>query len=115
MAAGNSRGISLMEPLSTKKSRRDRNMRKSSMNEVMESQIWEKFPEDLFKVVLARLPIATIISFRTVCHQWNNLITSQSFSQHRAQVSQANPWFYTTFRDNNYKATLQRNIYKAFV
>ncbi|KAK2453563.1 F-box only protein [Trifolium repens] len=102
-----------MEPLSTKKSRRDRNMRKSSMNEVMEPQIWEKFPQDLFKVVLARLPIATVIRFRTVCHQWNNLITSQSFSQYCAQVSQANPLFYTTFSDKNYKATLQNNSYKA--
>ncbi|KAK2399667.1 Galactose oxidase/kelch repeat superfamily protein [Trifolium repens] len=104
-----------MEPISTKKSRRDRrNMGKSSrvscMNEEMKPQIWEKFPEDLFEHVLVRLPIVIIIRFRTVCQQWNNLITSQSFSQYRAQVSQANPWFYTTFRDNNY---LQRNIYKA--
>ncbi|KAK2399664.1 F-box only protein [Trifolium repens] len=107
-----------MEPISTKKSRRDRrNMGKSSrvscMNEEMKPQIWEKFPEDLFEHVLVRLPIVIIIRFRTVCQQWNTLITSQSFSQYCAQVSQANPWFYTTFRDFSYKATPQNNSYKA--
>jgi hypothetical protein len=85
------------------KSERDRNMRKSSV-EVMKPQIWEKFPEDLFELVLARLPIATIIRFRTVCQQWNNLITSQSFSQFSTQVSQENPLFYTTFGDYDYEA-----------
>ncbi|GAU20427.1 hypothetical protein TSUD_12460 [Trifolium subterraneum] len=117
MAAGNSGGFSLMEPLSTKRSRRDRNMGKSSrvsyMTEVMNPQIWGKFPEDLFKVVLARLPIAIVIRFRTVCHQWNNLITSQSFSQYCAQVVQANPWFYLTFGDRSYKGTRQKNHYHA--
>ncbi|XP_045803588.1 F-box only protein 6-like isoform X1 [Trifolium pratense] len=105
MAAGNFGSFSLMEPLSTKKSRRDRNMKESSrvsyMTEVMEPQIWKSFPEDLFEHVLARLPIATIIRFRVVCQQWNNLITSQGFSQHSCvQVSQAIPWFYITFEDN---------------
>jgi hypothetical protein len=86
-----------------KLSRRDRNMKKlssvSNMTEVTEPKIWETFPEDLLEHVLARLPIATIICFRSVCQQWNNLITSQSFSQHCVQVSQANPWFYTNSED----------------
>ncbi|KAK2453561.1 F-box only protein [Trifolium repens] len=107
-----------MEPISTKRSRRDTNMRKSSrlssnMTQVMKPQIWEKFPEDLFKDVLARLPFATVIRFRTVCHQWNNLITSQSFSHYRAQVSQSNPWFFLAFEDVTYNATLPKNNYKA--
>ncbi|WJX16821.1 hypothetical protein P8452_06809 [Trifolium repens] len=106
MEAGNFGGFSLMEPISTKKSRREMNMKKLSrvsyLTEVMEPQIWENFPEDLFKDVLARLPFATVIRFRTVCHQWNNLITSQSFSQQCVQVSQANPWFYIN-SENNYK------------
>ncbi|MCH99143.1 F-box only protein 6-like, partial [Trifolium medium] len=79
------------------------------MTEVMEPQIWENFPEDLFEHVLARLPIATIIRFRAVCQQWNNLITSQSFSQHCVQVSQANPWFYTASQD------YYRAMYDPFV
>ncbi|KAK2453556.1 hypothetical protein QL285_001232 [Trifolium repens] len=99
------------------RSRRDRKMRKSSrlsyMTQVMKSQIWEKFPEDLFKDVLARLPFASVIRFRTVCHQWNNLITSQSFSHYCAQVSQANPWFYLIFGDSKYNATFQKNNTKA--
>nr|ADD09574.1 F-box family protein [Trifolium repens] len=105
MAAENFGGFSLMECISTKRSRRDRNI-------IMKPQIWENFPEDLFKVVLARLPIATVIRFRIVCHQWNNLITSQSFSQYHAQVSQANPWFYLALGDASYKVTLQKINYK---
>ncbi|GAU20425.1 hypothetical protein TSUD_12440 [Trifolium subterraneum] len=108
MAAGNSSGFNFMEPLSTKRPRVS-----SYVIEVMEPQIWENFPEDLFKDVLARLPFATIICFRTVCHQWNNLITCQSFSQNRAQVSHTNPWFYLTFRDDSYNVTFQKNNYKA--
>ena len=94
-------------PLCSRKSRRNRNRRKSSrvsnMTDTMNPKIWEKFPEDLFEVVLARLPIASIICFRTVCRKWNNLIVSQRFSQLSAQVSQVYPWFYTTFGDNNYE------------
>jgi hypothetical protein len=74
----------------------------SNMTEVIEPKIWETFPEDLLEHVLARLPIATIICLRSVCQQWNNLITSQSFSQQCVQVSQANPWFYIN-SENNYK------------
>jgi len=78
--------------------------RVSYMTEVMKPEIWEKFPEDLFDIVLARLPIAKIICFRTVCRQWNNLITSQRFSRHCAQFSQVNPWFYITYGyEDNYK------------
>ncbi|WJX10398.1 hypothetical protein P8452_01128 [Trifolium repens] len=116
--SGNFGGFTLMEPISTKRSRRDTNMRKSSrlssnMTQVMKPQIWKKFPEDLFKDVLARLPFVTVIRFRTICHQWNNLITSQSFSHYRAQVSQSNPWFFLAFEDVTYNATLPKNNYKA--
>ena len=79
-------------------------MRKSSrvsnMTDAMKPQIWKNFPEDLLELVFARLPIATLICFRIVCRQWNNMIISQRFSQLCAQVSQVYPWFYTTFGDN---------------
>ncbi|MCH99835.1 F-box only protein 6-like, partial [Trifolium medium] len=103
-----------MEPLSTKKFRRDRNIGKSStlssITGVMKPQIWKKNPEDIFEVVLARLPLAAIFCFRIVCRQWNNLLGSQSFSQHCTQVSEANPWFYATFGNNNYGAIYDPSI-----
>jgi len=87
-----------MEPLCTKKPQIGRSMGKSStmssMNEVI-------IPEDLLQYVFARLPFAIILCFRTVC-QWNNLLIS--FFQHCTKVPQANPWFYITFGNNNYKA-----------
>ncbi|CAJ1938815.1 unnamed protein product, partial [Sphenostylis stenocarpa] len=101
MAAGKSGSFRMMEPLkhASKKSRRDRSRGKSSgrssSDEAMEQQIWKDLPEDLLEPVIARLPIATFFRFRTVCQRWNSLLTSQSFSRHYAQVTQANPWFYT--------------------
>lgn len=102
MTAGKSASFSTMDLVkhpSTKKCRRDRSKEKSSkrssVTEAMEEQIWKDFPEDLFEAVIARLPIATFFRFRSVCRRWNSLLASESFSQHCAQVPQANPWFYT--------------------
>ncbi|KAI4343400.1 hypothetical protein L6164_010752 [Bauhinia variegata] len=107
MAAGKSGSFRMLEPLKpppTKKSRRDRSRGKSSevpcTTEVMEQEIWKDFPADLFEAVIARLPIATFFRFRSVCRGWNSLLTSQSFSQHCAEVPQVNPWFYTITHEN---------------
>ncbi|XP_031497088.1 F-box only protein 6-like [Nymphaea colorata] len=82
----------------SKKSRRE-----SKNHEiVMEEDIWREFPEDLFEVVSARLPIASFFRFRAVCRKWNSLLSSHSFSQECAQVEQPHPWFYTiTHEDTN--------------
>jgi hypothetical protein len=83
-----------IEPIFTKKPQRDSNIGKSSrlssITEDMKPQIWENFPKDIFEVVLARLPLATIFRFRIVCRQWHNLLSSQSFYWHFTQVLQAN-------------------------
>eukprot|EP00258_Populus_trichocarpa_P037701 XP_024453720.1 F-box only protein 6 isoform X3 [Populus trichocarpa] len=107
MAAGKSRRFKMLEPgkpPASKKPRKERNRGKSlgttSSNEVMQQEIWKEFPEDLFEAVIARLPIATFFRFRSVCQKWNSLLDSQSFSQHCAQVPQANPWFYTITHEN---------------
>ncbi|KAL5762445.1 hypothetical protein ACOSP7_018709 [Xanthoceras sorbifolium] len=107
MAAGKSGSCKMLEPLKpppTKKSRKERNRGKlpgaTSTAEVMEQEIWKEFPEDLFEAVIARLPVATFFRFRSVCRKWNSLLTSQSFSQHCAQVPQAKPWFYTITHEN---------------
>ncbi|KAF3778003.1 F-box only protein 6 [Nymphaea thermarum] len=82
----------------SKKSRRE-----SKNHEIdMEEDIWREFPEDLFEVVSARLPIASFFRFRAVCRKWNSLLSSHSFSQECAQVEQPHPWFYTiTHEDTN--------------
>ncbi|GMH20379.1 hypothetical protein Nepgr_022220 [Nepenthes gracilis] len=67
---------------------------------VMQQQIWEEFPEDLLEAVIARVPVATFFRFRSVCRKWNSLLSSNSFSQHCAQVPQAQPWFYTITHEN---------------
>lgn len=107
MAAGKSGSFKMVEsykPPPLKKPRKERNRGKlpgtTSTTEVMEQEIWKEFPEDLFEAVIARLPIATFFRFRSVCRKWNSLLDSQSFSQHCAQVSQANPWFYTITHEN---------------
>ncbi|XP_042501632.1 F-box only protein 6-like [Macadamia integrifolia] len=85
------------KPPPTKKSRRER-----SSNEIMEEHIWKEFPEDLFEAVIARLPIAIFFQFRSVCRKWNSLLSSNSFSQHCAEVPQSHPWFYTITHENEY-------------
>ncbi|KAJ4973546.1 hypothetical protein NE237_006720 [Protea cynaroides] len=95
------------KPPPTKKSRRERNREKklcyiAGSDEVMEEQIWKEFPEDLFEAVIARLPIATIFQFRSVCRKWNSLLASNSFSEHYAEVPQGHPWFYTITHEHEY-------------
>ncbi|XP_073037151.1 F-box only protein 6-like isoform X1 [Primulina eburnea] len=107
MTAGKSENLKMMEPGKpppTKKPRKERNRGKAtamtSSAESMEQTIWKEFPEDLFEVVISRLPIATFFRFRSVCQKWNSLLTSQSFSHQCAQVEQAQPWFYTITHEN---------------
>ncbi|KZV28194.1 F-box only protein 6-like [Dorcoceras hygrometricum] len=107
MTAGKSENLKMMEPGKpppTKRSRKERNRGKAtamtSSSGSMEETIWKEFPEDLFEVVIARLPIETFFRFRSVCQKWNSLLTSQSFSYQCTQVEQAQPWFYTITHEN---------------
>ncbi|XP_075484590.1 F-box only protein 6-like [Primulina tabacum] len=107
MTVGKSENLKMMEPGKpppTKKARKERNRGKStattSSTESMDQTIWKELPEDLFEVVIARLPIATFFRFRSVCQKWNSLLTSQSFSHQCTQVEQAQPWFYTITHEN---------------
>ncbi|WCJ38780.1 Galactose oxidase/kelch repeat superfamily protein [Euphorbia peplus] len=117
MAAGNSGSFKMLEPPKappSKKSRKERNRGKlTGATEAMDEEIWKEFPEDLFEAVIARLPIATFFRLRTVCQRWNSLLNSESFSQHCAEVPQANPWFYTiTHEDINSGAMYDPSLKK---
>ncbi|RZC59735.1 hypothetical protein C5167_007034 [Papaver somniferum] len=74
---------------------RDKMPEPASLTEIMEHRIWKEFPEDLFEAVIARLPVATIFRFRSVCRKWNLLVDSPSFSRRYSEVPKENPWFYT--------------------
>ncbi|CAN1313542.1 F-box only protein 6 [Linum perenne] len=107
MESGKSESFTMLEPSNpppTKKCRKERSRGKfpcsTSTTEVMEAEIWKDFPEDLFEAVIARLPVATVFRFRSVCQKWNSLLNSESFSQHCAQIPQSNPWFYTITHEN---------------
>ncbi|KAL5717550.1 F-box only protein 6 [Ranunculus cassubicifolius] len=93
------------KPPPAKKPRRERNRGKlirktDSCSEVMDHQIWKELPDDLFEAVVARVPTATLFRFRSVCHKWNSLLTSQSFSHQCSQLPQGYPWFYTITHEN---------------
>ncbi|KAD2393708.1 hypothetical protein E3N88_40685 [Mikania micrantha] len=97
----------MIEPeidLPTKRARKDRTRGKLTetfaSNETMDSEIWKEFPKDLYETVIARLPVATFFRFRSVCQKWNSLLTSNSFSVQCAQVTRAQPWFYTRTHEN---------------
>lgn len=88
----------------SKRARKERIPRKLTENtntvENMEQSVWKEFPEDLFEVLVARLPVTTFFRFRSVCKKWNSMLTSQSFRRQCADVPQAQPWFYTITREN---------------
>ncbi|XP_047320604.1 F-box only protein 6-like [Impatiens glandulifera] len=83
---------------SRRKSRRNKLIICSS-NEML-PKIWEKFPEDLFEVVGARLPTSTFFRFLCVSRKWNSMLTSHSFRDQYAQIPISQPWFYTITHDN---------------
>ncbi|CAM6056290.1 unnamed protein product [Sphagnum tenellum] len=42
---------------------------------------WSDLPEDVMCRVLARLPVRKLVQVRTVCKQWNSIITSSCFEE----------------------------------
>jgi len=66
----------------------------------MQQEIWKEFPEDLFETVIARLPVAAIFRFRTVCRKWSSLLGSDSFSHQYYEAPHGLPWFYTITHEN---------------
>ena len=42
----------------------------------MEAEIWQRLPEELLFMILARLPIRVLGKMRSVCKQWNSLLSS---------------------------------------
>lgn len=71
----------------------------SDSNETME-EIWRYFPEDLYEAVVAKLPIAAFFRFRSVCQNWNSLLTSDGFTSQCSQFRPPQPWFYTITHSN---------------
>lgn len=47
----------------------------------MEAEIWQWLPEDLLCVILARLPMRVLAKMRTVCKEWNYLLSSRDALQ----------------------------------
>jgi len=47
----------------------------------MEAELWQRLPEELLCMVLARLPTRVLGKMRTVCKQWNYLLSSRDALQ----------------------------------
>lgn len=56
----------------------------------MDVNIWKEYPEELMEVVVARLPVAAFLRFRSISHKWNSLLGSPRFLQLSEQVAQQN-------------------------
>ncbi|KAF5754146.1 putative F-box domain, galactose oxidase/kelch, beta-propeller, kelch-type beta propeller [Helianthus annuus] len=78
----------------TKKKQKQKQTENSGSNESLNEEIWRHFPEELYENVIARLPIATIFRFRSVCQNWNSLLTSNTFTRQCARFIPPQPWFY---------------------
>lgn len=70
-------------------------LQKPIQSKSMEVEIWGNLPEDLFEPVLARLPVAAIYRFHSVCSRWRGILTSKTFYEQFQGVPRSYPWFYT--------------------
>jgi len=43
--------------------------------------IWKRLPEEILELVLARLPLKSILRLRMVCHKWNIFPLRNRFSR----------------------------------
>ncbi|XP_047320615.1 F-box only protein 6-like [Impatiens glandulifera] len=66
----------------------------------MSPKIWGKFPEDLFEVVGARLPVATFFRFLSVNRKWNSILTSHTFRDRYDKIPITQPWLYVVTHKN---------------
>lgn len=59
----------------------------------MEPSVWKRLPEEILELVLARLPLKSILRLRAVCHKWNKLPLSKRFARLHSISQHFNPGF----------------------
>lgn len=60
---------------------------------VMDARMWSALPEDVIDKVLAWLPLASVLRFRSVCRRWNALVLSGTFVSSHSKSSPHRPCF----------------------
>lgn len=55
------------------------------VEDIMDDSLWKRLPEDLLERVLAWLPLASCVRFRSVCKRWYAMMYSQSFLELRSK------------------------------
>eukprot|EP01018_Ginkgo_biloba_P008829 Gb_01335 [translate_table: standard] len=75
------------------------NKRRKTYNEEMDGGLWGKLNEELVEMIIARLPMWSIIRAQTVCRRWRSYISSPQFDSgyHRPQM----PWLMVQHKDGN--------------
>ncbi|KAJ7562067.1 hypothetical protein O6H91_03G054000 [Diphasiastrum complanatum] len=56
----------------------------SCLTEGLCSELWERLPDDLLEMVLARLPLSNLLCLRAVCKKWRDLVAFDHFRHLRA-------------------------------
>lgn len=59
----------------------------------MEPSVWKRLPEEILELIMARLPLKSILRLRTVCHKWNKLPLSKKFARLHSIFQHFNPGF----------------------
>ncbi|CAM6104383.1 unnamed protein product [Calypogeia fissa] len=79
-------------------------MEKESIEEEegMDKELWEKLPEELLPIILAKLPVRSLAQFRSVCKSWSSLWYSESFVQLRSSTPPERSWFIFNNYNNDY-------------
>eukprot|EP01018_Ginkgo_biloba_P020164 Gb_12311 [translate_table: standard] len=60
---------------------------------LMDPSVWERLPEEILELILARLPLKSMLRLRTVCRKWNGLPLNKRFARLHSISEHVTPGF----------------------
>ncbi|XP_024516698.1 F-box/kelch-repeat protein At5g15710-like [Selaginella moellendorffii] len=70
-----------------------RDMKSSSSGSLLDDSVWSQLPEDMTRIILARLPLPNLLQVRTVCKKWEATIRSPPFLKLCSDLPSRAPWY----------------------
>ncbi|GLJ27479.1 hypothetical protein SUGI_0539160 [Cryptomeria japonica] len=87
----------------------------TSSKRVVHSEIWSELPDGVIESILKWFPYELLVRLRTVCKDWNNLVSRQNFLTWRGQNFKENPWLLIVNEKHDcYRFKLSTKEAKAF-
>ncbi|XP_024536995.1 protein UNUSUAL FLORAL ORGANS-like [Selaginella moellendorffii] len=68
-------------------------MKSRSSGSLLDDSVWSQLPEDMTRIILARLPLPNLLQVRTVCKKWEATIRSPPFLKLCSDLPFRAPWY----------------------